>query len=113
MTRDLSSSVIEKFKGYEIIKHKMRHQEKVNFTPTNIVFEPIYDEHTPVLWYFTDQVHLAYRSYIGVNVKGSEIITHPTVRDCQYCEYFFAKNNEQMKKYTDVCCARYFIVFSK
>ena len=98
VTRDLSSSVTEKFNGYEIIKHKMGHQEKVNFTPTNTVYEPIYDEHTPVSCYFTDQVHLAYRSYIGINVKGSEKITHPTVRQCQYCENFFAKNNEHMKK---------------
>ena len=41
VARDLSSSVIEKFNGYEVIKHKMGHQEKVNLTPINIVYEPI------------------------------------------------------------------------
>ena len=41
----------------------MGHQEKVNFTPINTVYEKIHEEHTSVSCYFTDQVHLAYRSY--------------------------------------------------
>lgn len=49
VTRDLSSSVIEKFNGYETIRHKIEHQEKADFYPLNIVYEPIYDEHTPSL----------------------------------------------------------------
>ena len=96
----MSQFTMDIIKLSEIIKHIMGHQEKVNFTPINIVHEPIYNEHTLVPCYFTDKVHLAYRSYrsyVGVNVKGSEKITHPTVRQCQYCENFFAKNNGQME----------------
>ena len=84
----------------------MGHREKVNLTPIYIVYEPIYDEYTPIQCYFTDQVHLPYGSYVDVNVKGSEKNTHSTIRECQYCENFFAKNNAQMKKYTDVCSAK-------
>ena len=58
----------------------------------------------PVLFYWSGTS--TYRSYDGINVKGSEKINHPTVRQCQYCENIFAKNNEQMKKHTDVCSTK-------
>ena len=47
MTRDLSSSIIEECNGYEVIKHELAHKEKIEFTPTNIVHELIYDEKVP------------------------------------------------------------------
>ena len=62
MTRDLSSSIIEKLNGYEIIKRELARIEKVEFAPIRIVYEPIYDENVPVPCYFTDQIYLTYRS---------------------------------------------------
>ena len=49
VTRDLSSSVMEKFNGYETIRQKIEHQEKADFALLNKVYEPIYDEHTPTI----------------------------------------------------------------
>ena len=46
--RDLSSSIIERFNGYEIIKQELAHKEKVEFVPINIIYEPVYDENVPV-----------------------------------------------------------------
>ena len=91
MTQDLSRSIIEKFNGYEITKHELARKEKVEFFPTDIVYEPIYDENVPVLCYFTDKIHLAYRSYIGRYVKGEEKVGHPTAIQCHYCEKSFCK----------------------
>lgn len=62
VSRNLSVSVIENFNGCEIIKYELVRKEKIDFVPIEIVYEPIYDDHVPVLCYFTDQVHLAYRS---------------------------------------------------
>ena len=62
VTRDLSSSIIEKFNGYEIIKHELACKEKVELTPIEIVYEPIYDGNVPLSCYFTDKIHLADRS---------------------------------------------------
>lgn len=31
---------------------------------------------------------------------------HSTVRKCPYCEKWFARNNENMKKHTEVCSAK-------
>ena len=78
VTRNLSGSIIKKFNGYEIIKHELARKEKIEFTPINIVYKPIYDENKPVPCYFTDKIHLAYRSYIAKYVKGEEKIEHPS-----------------------------------
>lgn len=37
---------------------------------------------------------------------GEEKISHRTVKQCHYCENFFAKTNENMKKHLSVCSAK-------
>ena len=37
ITQDLSSSVIEKFNGYELIKRELRNKDKEDFQPIHIV----------------------------------------------------------------------------
>ena len=81
----------KKFNGYQIIKHELERTEKTEYTPINIIYEPIHEENVPVLYYFTDRIHFAYRSYLGENVKGEEQIKHQTVRQCPYCEVFIYK----------------------
>ena len=56
VTGVLSSSVIEKFNGCEIIKHKLGGKEKIDFTPIHIDYEPIFDENIPIPCFFTDQI---------------------------------------------------------
>ena len=56
MTRNLFSSVFEKFNGYEIIKQDLACKEKIELTPINIVYERSYDEKIPVPCFFTDQI---------------------------------------------------------
>ena len=82
MTRSLSSSVIEKFNGYEFIKQKLARKEKVDFKAIDTVYEPVYDEKLPVPRFFTSQIQLAYRSYIGGFRYGKEEILHSTVKQC-------------------------------
>ena len=39
----VTSSVIEKFNAYQM-RHKIEHIEKADFTPLNIVYEPLFDD---------------------------------------------------------------------
>ena len=80
--------MIEKFNGYEIIKRGFRNKEKEDFYPIDIVYEPVSNRGDLVICYFTDEIHLAFRSYISKKVKGVEKIVHNTVRQCHYCEKF-------------------------
>ena len=40
--------------------------------PITIAYETIYYDNVPIPCYFMDQIHLAYESDIGRNVKGKE-----------------------------------------
>ena len=55
--RNLSSSVLEKFNGYEMIRNDLSFNEKVEVIPIDIVYEPIYDETIPAPCYFTSENH--------------------------------------------------------
>ena len=92
--RNLSSSVLEKFNGYEMIRNNLRSEERAELIPINVVYEPIYDETVPVPCYFTNEIHLAYISYIGTFNKGNEQIIHRTVRQCCFCQIYFAKTKK-------------------
>ena len=98
--------MIEKFNGYEIIKRGLRNKEKEDFYPIDIVYEPVSNRGDLVICYFTDEIHLAFRSYISKNVKGVEKIVHNTVRQCHYCENYFAKTKEAMQEHTKICVAK-------
>ena len=65
------------------------------------------------LVFFTNKIYLACRSYyIGQISKGKEYIRHSIVRQCHYCENYFAKTEENMKKYLEVCAAKEGITYS-
>lgn len=98
--------MIEKFNGYERIKHELAHKEKSEFIPTDIAYEPVYDESVPAPCFFTDKIYLAYRSYIGEMRKRKESIGNPTIKQCHYCENYFAKDGDNMKNYIQVCAAK-------
>ena len=44
VTRNLSSPVLEKFNGYEMIRNDLSFNEKVELILIDIMYEPIYDE---------------------------------------------------------------------
>ena len=54
VTRDVSSSVVEKSNGYELVRLQLARQKRIEFIPINIVYEPIYNENIPVPCFFTD-----------------------------------------------------------
>ena len=55
-----------------MIRQDLDCKERVDITPINMVYEPIFDENIPVPCFFTDQIHLAYKSYVGRFEKGKE-----------------------------------------
>ena len=112
ITRNLSNSVLEKFNRYEVVRSSLSSKEREEFVPINVVHESINDETVPVPCYFTNEIHLAYISYIGTFNKGNEQIIRRTVRQCCFCQIFFAKNEENMKNHMSICSAREGITYA-
>ena len=59
VTRNLSSSVVEKFNRYEMIRQDLARKERADVAPVDIVYEPTYDENILGLCFFASQIHLA------------------------------------------------------
>ena len=95
-----------------MIRQKLERKEKIDLTPIDIVYEPSYDESIPVPYFFTDQFFLAYKSYIGRMDRGKERVSSRAVKQCYFCQDFFAKNEEAMKKHLTICAAREGITYS-
>ena len=92
VTRNLSSSVLEKFNGYQMIRNDLSYQEKAEVIPIEVVYEPIYDQTISVPCYFTSEIHLACRSYVGHFDKRKELVSNRTVRQYYYCQNVFVKS---------------------
>ena len=60
--RDLSSCVVQKFNGYDILRSELKNEEKQFHELIDIFYEPVNDE-SSVKYFLTDHLHLAYRSY--------------------------------------------------
>ena len=55
-----------------MIRQDLHCKERVDITPINMIYEPLFDENIPVPCFFTDQIHLAYKSYVRRFEKGKE-----------------------------------------
>ena len=53
-----------------MIRQDLHCKERVDITPINMIYEPLFDENIPVPCFFTDQIHLAYKSYVRRFEKG-------------------------------------------
>lgn len=89
-----------------MLRHELARKEQRDFDVINVVYEPNYDDGTSVPCYFADQIHLACKNYGSKFDKGKERISNSRVKQCHYCQIFFAKNDEAMKKHLSICGAR-------
>ena len=63
-----------------MIRRKLERKEKIDLTPTDIVYEPSYDENIPVPCFCADHIFLAYKSYIGRIDRGKECVSSHAVK---------------------------------
>ena len=61
--RDLPSCVIKKFNDNNVLKREIKDEQKNVCQPIDIVYVPIKKSHEIINCCFTDNLHLAYRSY--------------------------------------------------
>ena len=97
--RGLSSCVVKKFNGYEIMKKSLQHKEKKHFEPVDIVYESV------IKCFFTDNLHLAFRSYIDKKQKGYYRLLHPPARQCYYCDNYFTCSKNEFSKHVKIARA--------
>ena len=98
MRKELSSSAIRKFNGYDLLKNNLQKKEATDFIPIDIVYEPTLDKEKLILCYFSPNIFSAFHTRIEKMKNGKRVINYTTVRKCHYCNNFFIKSAEKMKK---------------
>lgn len=98
------------FNGYEIIRNELSRQETVDLKPIDIVYKPSFNENS-MICHSTSKTHTAYKSYIGQFEKEKER-SNRIIKQCHYCQNFFAKNEEHMQKHLSICAAKEGITYS-
>ena len=94
----LSSCIVQKFNGYELMIKSLQHKEKKHFEQVDIVYEPVIDEST-IKCFVMDSLHLTFRSYKDKKQKGDYRLLHPVARQCYYCDnYLTCSKNEFIKR---------------
>ena len=61
---------------------------------------------------FAPKIELAYKSYVGHVEKGLEKIINRTVKQCHYCQNYFAKSLDKMEKHLSICAAKEEVTYS-
>ena len=98
MKRELSSCVIQKFNGYELLRNNLNSSEKKDFIPIDIIYEPTLDENKKIECFFAPDILLAYVSYIEKTRNNEKYMESRITRQCHYCNNIFVKTEEKMKK---------------
>ena len=74
--KELSACVIQKFNGYELLRNYLNSDEKQNYIPIDIVYEPTLDDEKPIACFFAPDVSLAFNCKIKKSRRGKrELLT--------------------------------------
>ena len=99
MKKELSTCVIQKFNGYELLRNHLNSKERKDFIPIDVAYEPSLNENKPIWCYYPPKIYLGFHTTVEKSRKGQKILNHTGARQCHYCNNFFVKNDEKMKKF--------------
>ena len=99
--REVSSCVKEKFNGFLIVRVDFDNEIQKNFSPIDIVYEPVKNQNEIINCYFTDKIHLAFRSTFSESGK----IKHTSAFRCYYCTKFFSRK-DRFEKHLISCSGK-------
>ena len=101
IVREISSCVKEKFNGFIIFRVDFDQEIQKNFVPIDIIYKPVKNQNEIINCYFTDKIHLAYRTTYNEGTK-TETLKHTNAFRCYFCTKFFCRK-ERFEKHLNCC----------
>ena len=99
--REISSCVKEKFNGFIIVRVDFDQKLQKDFSPIDIVYKPVKEENETIDCFFTDKIHLAFRTTFNEGEKTK----HTYAFRCYYCTNFFSRK-ERFEKHLKCCSGK-------
>ena len=90
LIRDLSSYIIEKFNGFNIVKIEFDRKLRQKMSPINTIYKPVKKEDEIIECFFSLKINLAYRSTFTENKK----IRHGTAFQCYFCSNYYGRKDK-------------------
>ena len=88
--RDLSSCIIEKFNGFNIVKLEFGKKLRQKMLPIDIAYKPVKKEDEIIGCFFSVKINLAYRSTFSENKKN----THGSAFQCYFCSNYYGRKDK-------------------
>ena len=88
--RDLSSCIIEKFNGFNIVRIEFKRKLRQKMSPIDIIYKPVKKEDEIINCFLTSQINLGYRSSFSENQK----IKHSTAYQCYFCSNYYRRKGK-------------------
>ena len=112
MRKELSACAIQKFNGYELLRNHLNYGEMKDFTPIDIVYDPTLDTKKPFFCYFASHIYLGFHTSVEKLKNSKKVLNYTGARQCHYCNNYFVKSAEKMKKHLSCCAGRAGFTFS-
>ena len=85
------------------MRNHLNSDEKQNFVPVDIAYEPTLDDTKEIDCYFAHDISLAFHCKGEKNRKGKQSFETQRVRQYHFCNNYFAKSFKKMQKRISVC----------
>ena len=77
-----------------------------------MVYEPTLNENKIIECFFAPKIHLGFRTTIEKSRKCGNVLNHTHAKQCHYCNNYFIKSDEKMKKHLSICSGKAGFTFS-
>ena len=108
IVRQLSSCLIEKYRGFRVISMEFEKKQRKLFKPIDIIYKPTKSIETEPLCYFSDDISKAYSSSYS---KGKEMRRAHKCYQCCYCNKFFIQET-RLKRHMANCSGGSGVVYN-
>ena len=98
--REISACIKEKFNGFIVVRIDFDQKIRREFSPIDIIYKPVKNQNEIINCYFTDKIHLAYRTTYNDGTKNA--LKHTSAFRCYFCTKFFCRK-ERFEKHLECC----------
>ena len=98
--KEISACIKEKFNGFVVVRIDFDQKLRREFSPIDIIYKPVKNQNEIINCYFTDKIHLAYRTTYNDGTKNA--LKHTSAFRCYFCTKFFCRK-ERFEKHLERC----------
>ena len=93
--RQLSSCLIQKYNGFQVISIEFNRKQKKKIKPIDIIYKPTKNPEIDPLCYFLKDIAKAYSNFYSIKNKTKRAYS---CYECYYCRKFFLRPETQKRQ---------------